>query len=184
MRSAWTGLPALAALACTFWDTYPALLAPLDLLALKVILNTIQKVKCQKDFRWSVVRWSQSIGWPQKLVILQGTLRGHLKLVMLKDLLLKPKFQSDLAKISYFCLDSFNCFTLNYRLHSNSVYIQPSTCFLSHPVILSIYYPSMVRALPLTWGPFLYWPWRNLLAMLSCTGVILSCHWRLLELVS
>ena len=46
------GPPALGSFARTGWDTCPASLAPLALLALKVLLNAIQKVKslkCHKE---------------------------------------------------------------------------------------------------------------------------------------
>jgi hypothetical protein len=39
--SAWTDPPALAHYASTGWDTYKASLAPLTLLALRVLLDTI-----------------------------------------------------------------------------------------------------------------------------------------------
>ena len=43
--------------------------------------------------------------------------------------------------------------------------------YFFHPVILPIYYPSMVGASSLIWGLFLCWLWRNFQVTLSCAGV-------------
>ena len=69
------GPTAPARFSLTGWNTCPALLA------LKVLMNGAQKVKCRK----SLGQVLQG-GWPQKLVILQVAIAGHLKLLMLKDL--------------------------------------------------------------------------------------------------
>ena len=59
-------------------------LAPLALFALKVLLNTTQKIKCHKEVRISVIRKSlffkvQSVILQSQLVMLQGTQVGHVK---------------------------------------------------------------------------------------------------------
>ena len=48
--------PAQSHYAGTGWDTFPASLAPLTLLALKVLLNSTWKVICCKKVMLSVVR--------------------------------------------------------------------------------------------------------------------------------
>ena len=75
LRLAWTGPPAPVCFAHIGWDTCPALLAPLAYLAslaLKVLLNTTQKVKCLKEVLEKSVCDTQS------------TLVGHLKSILLK----------------------------------------------------------------------------------------------------
>ena len=85
----------------TNWDTYPTSQAPIALLALKVLLNATQKVKSL----WVKVKSHMEVGnlnevWlvilQSNKVILQGTLVGHLKSVVLKDLVsnFKKNFKS------------------------------------------------------------------------------------------
>ena len=62
------------------WDTCPPSLVPLASLALKVLLNTTQKVKCHKELWVSVVR--RSVTYKVQLVIVLGTLFDHLKRVL------------------------------------------------------------------------------------------------------
>ena len=49
LNRAWTGPTALACFAHTGWDTFPAWLALLPSLALKVLLNTTWKIKCLNE---------------------------------------------------------------------------------------------------------------------------------------
>ena len=70
------GPPALACFARTGLYTCPASLALLILLALKVLLNATQKVKCLKE----VGHLTKPVGHTQ------STLVGHLKSVLLKGL--------------------------------------------------------------------------------------------------
>ena len=142
-------LPALARFAHNGWDYCPATLAPLASLALKVLLNATWnvrsvrvKVKSRKEVSplnkvWSVIQQS-------KLVISQGTLVGHLKSVMLKDLFLcRPRKNKNIGLIS----NSFVC--LQFMLFSIFCLSPPLTSF---EVILHKFYHICISV----FQPFLF----------------------------
>ena len=69
MKSNWTDALALAHFAHTGWHTWPASLALLALLTVKVLLNATQKAKCLKE----VGHLTKSVGHTQSSLV------GHLK---------------------------------------------------------------------------------------------------------
>ena len=91
MESAWTGPPVLAG---TLLASL-ASLAMLAMLAVKVLLNASRKVKSLR----AKVKFCKEVGHLNKVwsIILQGTLVGHLKSIMLKDLQLKGSSLFDLT---------------------------------------------------------------------------------------